>query len=81
MESGSCVKIFHGGGMALIKHDDGFAVAELTGDEIELGDQLRGDWEELGETKIFNTTQNCHQEVYFQGTWATAEYALNANGG
>jgi hypothetical protein len=67
--------------MALIRHDDGFAVAELIDDEIVLRDELRGDWEELGFTRIFNDTQNCYQEVYLQGSWAAAEYALRANGG
>jgi hypothetical protein len=81
METGVCVKIFNNGGMALIRHDDGFAVAELLDDEIELGAELRADWEELGSTTIFNVTQNCRQEVYMQGSWATAAYALNGNGG
>jgi hypothetical protein len=81
MENGICVRIFRNRGMALIHHEDGFAVAELIDDEIALKDELRGDWEDLGSTRIFNSTQNCYQEVYLQGSWAKAEYALKANGG
>jgi hypothetical protein len=81
MENGMCLQIFRNHSMALIRHDDGFAVAELLEDEIVKGDELRGDWEELGSTRIFNTTQNCYQEVYLQGSWATAVSALKTNGG
>lgn len=81
MENGECIKVFRNGGMALIRHEDGFAVAELLDDAIELGDQLRGDWEDLGATTLFNVSQSCRQEVYLQGSWATAASALRANGG
>lgn len=81
MENGECIKVFRNGGMALIRHEDGFAVAEILDDAIELGEQFRGDWEDLGSTKIFNISQNCRQEVYLQGSWPTAIYALKANGG
>jgi hypothetical protein len=81
MDGGECVLLFSNGGMALIQHDDGFAVAELLYDEIAKRDELRGDWSELGSTRIFNVTQNCYQEVYLQGSWASAAFALKANGG
>lgn len=68
MDDGECISIFRNGGMAMIKHDDGYAVAELLYDEILESDELRGDWNELGSTRIFNVTQNCHQEVYLQGS-------------
>jgi hypothetical protein len=81
MENGMCLQTFRNHSMALIRHDDGFAVAELLDDEIVKGDELRGDWEELGSTRIYNATQNCGQEVYLQGSWATVAAALRANGG
>jgi hypothetical protein len=81
MEVGLCVQIFRNAGMALIHHKDGFAVAELLDDEIEFRDEVRGGWEELGSIKIFNVTKYCYQVVYLQGSWATIECALKANGG
>jgi hypothetical protein len=70
MEVGLCVQIFRNAGMALIHHK-----------EIEFRDEVRGGWEELGSIKIFNVTKYCYQVVYLQGSWATIECALKANGG
>jgi hypothetical protein len=80
-EVGFCERLFRNGGMALIKHSDGYAVAELLYDEIVRGDELKGTWSELGSTRILNQTQGCRQDVYLQGSWASAQAALNANGG
>lgn len=81
MENGECVKVFRNGGMALIRNEDGFAVAEMLDGAIEFGEHLQGDWEDLGTTTLFNISQGCRQEVYLQGSWTTAATALRANGG
>jgi hypothetical protein len=81
MSGGICLGLLRGGGMALVRHDDGYAVAELFGDDIERGDHLSGDWEALGSEVVRNITQGGRIEVYLQGSWARAEAALRANGG
>jgi hypothetical protein len=72
-------------GMLVVRHDDGFAVVELLGDEgeISVGDQVAGDWSALGDEPLSSHGRTF--DAYFQGNWGSKEAALkvarNTGGG
>lgn len=77
MENGSVIYISPQQNMLVISHDEGFSVVELLGDEgfIERGDTLMADWSELGSGTICRGAERF--DVYFQGTWVSAEQAIH----
>jgi hypothetical protein len=64
-------------GMALVRHSDGFAVMELFGDEVAVGEVLSHDWLEVGHGYAVRNNGERIQ-VMMQGSWGTAEAARRA---
>ena len=68
--------------MAVVKHDDGYALVELIGNEGELSknDSLYGDWSANGGEII--SKNRVDMDVYLQGSWPNDKIpiALAENG-
>lgn len=85
MSQGRVIFVSRNGAMIVIQHDDGFALVELLGSEgeIELGDEVRGKWDELGGEPIWRDREKF--DAYFQGSWGSAgaaiQIAKNTGGG
>ncbi len=74
--AGTVIFVSANGGMAVVQHSDGFAVAEMLGDEVERGDSLVADWDALGSATVTNRTKGGRIEVYMQGSWGNREAAI-----
>ena len=50
MASGEVIFVSGNGAMVVVKHDDGFALVEMIGDEgaLSVGDTCSADWNALG---------------------------------
>jgi len=76
MSAGTVVFLSANQSMVVVRHSDGYAVVELLGEAVEMGDQVAGDWEALGGETIFNRTQGARLDVFMQGTWGSVEIAV-----
>jgi hypothetical protein len=59
--------------MVVVRHDDGYTLVELLGDEgaLAVGDAVSGDWDSLGDEPVYS--RGCRYEAYFQGTWGSPD--------
>lgn len=85
IEPGQVIFVSRNGGMLVVRHDDGYAIVEMLGNEgeIEVGGQVRGDWNAVAGEPIY---ANGHRyDAYFQGNWprrdAAVQVARNTGGG
>jgi hypothetical protein len=69
MSAGTIVFTSRNGAMVVVRHDDGYTLVEMLGDEgaLAVGDAVSGDWDALGGEPIYS--QGRRYEAYFQGTW------------
>jgi hypothetical protein len=82
MPSGRVIFVSPTGAMLVVKHDDGYALVEMIGDEgaIAIGDTVRADWDALGGEPIW--CNGSTYDAYFQGSWGSPEPPLRmARGG
>ena len=76
MASGRVLFVSGNGGMVVVKHDDGYALIELLGDEgsLAIGDVCSADWDAVGGEQI--RAGNDSYDAYFQGSWGAAEIPI-----
>lgn len=74
--SGLVIFVSRNGGMIVVRHDDGYAVVELLGDEgsLSVGDRVKGDWNALGGEPLFADGKTL--DAYFQGNWGSRDAAV-----
>lgn len=73
MSAGQVIFVSPNGGMLVVRHEDGFALVEMIGDEgaISVGDDVRGDWDALGGEPI--RCRGHSYDAYFQGSWGVSD--------
>ena len=73
MSTGTIVFTSRNRGMIVVRHDDGYTLVEMLGDEgaLVVGDKVSGDWDALGGELIYS--QGRRYEAYFQGTWGSPD--------
>jgi hypothetical protein len=73
MSAGRIVFASQNSAMLVVRHEDGYALIEMLGDEgaIVLGDEVLGDWDALGGEPIY--CQGSRYDAYFQGTWGSPD--------
>lgn len=85
MAAGQVVFVSQNKAMVVVRHDDGFTVVELIGDEgsVAVGDRVAGDWAALGSEPL--RTASGVLDAYFQGCWGSGQAATtvarNTGGG
>ena len=62
--------------MAVVQHDDGFAVMEVLGGETARGDEVDGDWDAVGGETITNVTKGEKMDVFLEGSWGSQQTAI-----
>lgn len=73
MSAGRVVFTSRNGAMIVVRHDDGYALVEMIGDEgsLSVGDTVSADWDALGGEPIF--CRGTRYDAYFQGSWGSPE--------
>jgi hypothetical protein len=82
MSAGTVAFTSRNGGMIVVRHDDGYALVELLGDEgaLAVGDAVSGDWDSRGGERVYSRGRR--YEAYFQGTWGSPDAPMRmARGG
>jgi hypothetical protein len=84
MASGQVIFVSGNGAMVVVRHDDGYALVEMIGDEgaLAVGDTCSGDWDASGGEPIRSGGNK--YDAYFQGSWGSpdvpVEMATNTGG-
>ena len=73
MASGRVIFVSGNGAMVVVKHNDGYALVEMIGDEgaLSVGDTCAADWAALGGETI--RSNGNRYDGYLQGSWGNRE--------
>ena len=71
--SGKVIFVSRNGAMIVVRHDNGYALVELLGDEglVELGERVSGDFSAEGSEPL--STPHGRLDTVFQGSWGVKE--------
>lgn len=63
-------------GIVVVQWDDGFAVVENLGGDLDVGDELDGDWDALGSETVRNLTKSDTLDVFLEGSLGSPGQAI-----